>query len=105
MALAIYSEDKSPQKQLPQPRIHRHHLQPNFPPRPSLLKLTNGSSLPTQFPPMEHIAPPILTTHHSSLSLSPRWSSLTLPGASMTAQIDVADQCSPGVSDTNLPSP
>ena len=61
-------------------------------------------SLPTHFPSMGHVSSPIVTAGHLPISLSPGSSSPTLPGTTMTAQINIMQQCSPGASHAGLTS-
>ena len=64
----------------------------------------SSASLPTHFPPMGHVSPPIITAGHSPVSLSRGSPSPTsLPGTT-TAQIDIMQQCSPGASHASLTS-
>ena len=65
---------------------------------------TSSASRPTHFPPMEHVSPPIVTASHLTPSLSRGSPSPTLPGTTMTAQIDIMQQCSPGASRASLTS-
>jgi len=64
----------------------------------------SSASLPTHFPPMGHVSPPIVTAGHLPVSLSRGSPSPTsLPGTT-TAQIDITQQCSPGASHASLTS-